>query len=1199
VLRRPMNAQSTDEFQWPELPLGISVDRFTLRGAELAQPVLGERVRFRASGDTAIEGPDLIRTTIALARTDETSGKAQLEMHLQPRSKILRFELSLNEADGGVLARAMDLDGLPSLSIQAKGEGPFDALNGTARMRAGDLAAVEGQFTIDTTDGPAMKLSGSANVAGLVDAALRELLPGEIAFEVEGAITDDGFSLRRATLSNEVARAELSGELRGFAADFEVSVVVDELMPLAEVAGLPLQGQASVRSRVRSADIRQAAAASINASFTDPLPPASPWAVLMGSKPSVAGTLEFDARRHWAVRDLTVTGDSALLNANGTLSADAARLDGDYRLTLPQLAILSDVLGMPLAGRLSITGAIGGSLDQPTLTAHMTSPDLSVDEVLVGDTQARLNITQITKDVSGAVDVSIKNDRTGPVTLASRSFTVAGDKLSLDELTVQSRESKLQGALAINLANATAKGKLAGQALRLEPWSKLAGRPLSGRASVTLDLSPSGKKQRLELTVNASGLKVELEAERSLVVDTLEVSARVEDAFGMPKGGMRVLATDARTPNSRLTSVALEVKMEDTRRFSGRLQTRGDLGAPFELEVMADYNADDQGFVVTALEADASFAGKAIKLLKPARLEHTEGTTKLSKSTFNVADGRVTVDGQVDVVDLRARLEFSQINLAVLENIVPLADVTGTLSGHASVSGSRSAPTGELDIMTADVRSAHSTLAIAPPISGRLRGDWRDGRLQLNANFSEIADTRLEARAGVPLRLEPESLALSMPSDEDIDGALRWSGELGSLWDLLSPYEDRLTGPGDLALELAGTMDKPKVSGFFRVTGGHYENIQSGTTLKEVELRLVGNGDKLVVEQLTASDGKSGVLEGSGTIDISPSDNYPTNMRLDFSDMLLVARDDLILNAGGRLKLEGTLSNALLSGEIVTGHSELSLAGTLPPAVVELDVREVNSANPARAQENVPASAAQTSVVILDLDISVPGRAFVRGLGLDSEWKGDVKISGSTHAPNVAGVLNPVRGQFSLMGKNFRLERGAIRFTGSDDVDPLLDLAAEHTTAKLTATVRVTGSASRPKISLTSRPPLPESEIASQVLFGTESSNLSAAQSLQLASAIATFSGTGGGAGILDATRRALGIDVINFAESEQNPDNTRVSIGKYVADGVYIEVERGAEQSSRTSTTVEVEVLRDVRIEGGTTETGGNKVGIKWKWDY
>jgi hypothetical protein len=45
--------------------------------------------------------------------------------------------------------------------------------------------------------------------------------------------------------------------------------------------------------------------------------------------------------------------------------------------------------------------------------------------------------------------------------------------------------------------------------------------------------------------------------------------------------------------------------------------------------------------------------------------------------------------------------------------------------------------------------------------------------------------------------------------------------------------------------------------------------------------------------------------------------------------------------------------------------------------------------------------------------------------------------------------------------------------------------------------------------------------------------------------------------------------------------------------------VEAGGEQSSRAATTVEVEVLPDVRIEGGTTEKGGNKVGVKWTWDY
>ena len=126
-----------------------------------------------------------------------------------------------------------------------------------------------------------------------------------------------------------------------------------------------------------------------------------------------------------------------------------------------------------------------------------------------------------------------------------------------------------------------------------------------------------------------------------------------------------------------------------------------------------------------------------------------------------------------------------------------------------------------------------------------------------------------------------------------------------------------------------------------------------------------------------------------------------------------------------------------------------------------------------------------------------------------------------------------------------------------------------------------------------------QSEIAARVLFGTDAEGLTPTQSLQLASSIATLSGAWGAGGIMDTTRRALGVDVLKFGEAEHDPTETTVSVGKYVAEGVYIEIERGTKGDSRTSTTIEVEVLPNVRVEGGTTQKGGNKVGLKWKWDY
>ena len=1200
VVRSPLTAQSSSDSGMPELPLTVSIEHFSLRDAVLEQALLGEQVAFRASGDTAIEGPDEVLTRIEVTRTDAVPGQAQLEMLLRPRSEFLRIQLDVDESGGGVLARALDIDGLPSLSLEIDGEGPLNAVVGDVRIEAGDAASMAGKFTVDTTNGPALDLAARADIARLLEPSLAKLLSGEIALEVQAALTDDGVRVRHASAENALARVEVSGVLRALAADFDINATASDLSAFSDVAGTALQGQGSIRAELRSDDIRRAATAATSASFQDVLPAASPLRPLLGARVSVAGTLDLDIDRHWAVRDLEVSSDGATLTANAiVLSADAATLAGDYRLTLPELGRLSAALGTPLTGTLEASGSVAGSLERPTLIAELSSGNLSVDQRPIGAARARLRITQFADPLGGDVELSVDQPGVGMVNAAGEFALRAGDTLRLDPLTVASRDTRLAGFMAIDLEHATVTGGLAGAALPLASWSDLAGRALSGRADVSLDFDARGGAQQLDLTVKASGLKLELEPGHALTVDSVDVSGRIEDALGTASGAMRVLATDARTANARFANTAVELKMEHPRRAMGRLQTRGDLGEPFELEIIADYDARERGFVVTLSQVSATLAGHKLALSTPARIERDGNAIALGDATFSVAGGRLSARGRITGEDIEARLEVDAIELAALNTLVPMADAGGTISGHASVSGTRRAPTGELAFETADLRSAHATLASAPPVSGRVQGQWRDGRLALHARFAEIAATSLEARASVPLHLDAETLAVGVPENQRVDGALSWSGELGSLWDPLSPYEDRFTGPGKLALELAGTVGNPQLSGFFQVSGGRYENVLSGTTLTAVELRLVGSGNRLILEKLTASDGKAGRLEASGSIDLLPGQSFPTNLRLDFSDMLLVARDDLVLNADGRLTLEGTLSNALLSGTVTTGQSELSLAATLPPEVVELEVREVNSADPARGGERQADGAHNPSVITLNLDISVPGRAFVRGLGLDSEWKGNVRISGNARSPNVSGTLNPVRGQFSLLGKNFRLERGAIRFTGSNDVDPLLDLTAEHSTSGLTAMVRVSGSVSRPKITLSSRPPLPESEIASRVMFGTESSNLTPAQSLQLASAIATYSGTGGAIGILDKTRRALGVDVINFAESEQNPDSTRVSVGKYVTDGVYLELERGADEGSRTSTTVEVEVLPDVRVEGGTTESGGNKVGVKWKWDY
>jgi len=1308
LLRQPLGGESADEFQWPELPLKLSIEAFSIDDIVIEPAVFGEKLRFKASGETAVEGPDLVRTSLLVTRTDGVYARARLQAMFQPRSKFLRFELLVDEASGGVISRALALEGLPAISIKANGEGPLDQLRGHVDMRAGDLAFIEGNYRVAVGDQTSLKLHGRAQVAGLVEAPLRRLLDSDVEFVVNGMLDNGNIQLQRGFFANDLASIEVSGMLRGFIADFNVTmdlkdltplsdiagiplqgqarlttrvhaadirrtvlasdiqasfsgvlpaaspwlplvgpavkvsgelefdttgqwgfhdlvitadtltlavsgslkdfatdfnltVTVDNLLPLSDIAGLPLQGQANLHTRIQSDDIRIGAlATNIRASFAQVLPATSPWLPLVGPGVQVSGNIEFDSERHWGISDLLVTADAGQLSATGTIGLDAETLALDYQLQLPRLAVLSATLGTPLGGSLKVAGAIGGSLAAPRLTAILVSPALTVAQIKLGTTEARVNITKFDSNmISGDVQLSIENSDYGRLELASKFSTQADDRLQLQELKIDSRKTRLVGNMIIDLSRATATGRMSARDFTLAPWSDLAGRQLSGIANLSLDLSGSDKGQQLDLTVNATGLNVELDPRQSVRVEAARLSARLEDIFGNPSGAMRLLATNAKVATAEFASIAFEARMDDPLRWQGRLQLQGDLQGPFEIDVSADYSAGDQGFVVTLLELDASVFEQAIKLSKPTRLQYDGVTTSLAASTLSVADGSLTMSGELGADHIRARFDAEGISIAALLATVANTDFSGRLSAHARISGTRAAPTGELDLTVVDMQTTLPRLEETGPISGELRGEWLNQRLHLRASLAGFAQSSISASASLPLQLDPETLALTMPTNKPIDGKLNWTGDLEPIWNLISNYEDRFTGPGEIAMVVHGNLDNPRIGGHFEVTGGRYENLQTATTLVEVNLRLTGDGDKLVLEKLTASDGKTGSLVGSGFIDFIPTQSYPVHLRLALSDMRLVTQDNLTLSASGKLSLEGNLSNTLLSGEIVTGQSQINLGSSLPPSIVDLEVEEINLGSAKNAQPANATTPAESSIVVLDLAVSVPGRAYVRGLGLESEWMGDILLSGRADAPRLTGALRPVRGRFFLMGKNFRLEQGSIRFTGSEDIDPVLDLTAEYKANALTALVRVTGSASRPKILLTSRPPLPESEIASQVLFGTNSGNLTTAQSLQLASAIATFSGNAGAIGILDATRRVLRVDVINFTESEADAAKTRVSVGKYVSEGVYLEVEGGTEKDSRTSTTIEVDVLPNIRVEGGTTETGGAKAGIKWKWDY
>jgi translocation and assembly module TamB len=108
------------------------------------------------------------------------------------------------------------------------------------------------------------------------------------------------------------------------------------------------------------------------------------------------------------------------------------------------------------------------------------------------------------------------------------------------------------------------------------------------------------------------------------------------------------------------------------------------------------------------------------------------------------------------------------------------------------------------------------------------------------------------------------------------------------------------------------------------------------------------------------------------------------------------------------------------------------------------------------------------------------------------------------------GNLAAVRGTYALtigpIVRQFDVTGGSVRFLGTADLNPELDITAAHQIrsgagaggqSNLTIVVRVTGTAEYPRVTLTSdtQPPLPESELLNYLVFGQPSFRLSQQQS--------------------------------------------------------------------------------------------------------
>ncbi|HUN47396.1 MAG TPA: translocation/assembly module TamB domain-containing protein, partial [Stellaceae bacterium] len=889
---------------------------------------------------------------------------------------------------------------------------------------------------------------------------------------------------------------------------------------------------------------------------------------------------------------------------------------GKFAVSLPRLAPLAPALGTPLRGEIRLAGELGGSAGHPSLTARLDGRDLGTERVLLRKLAGTITVGDLTQP-SGTLAADVEApDLRGRIEAGFSRPTA--DRVAVSKLVATAAGARLDGQLDVNLASGLAAGKLTGKVPDLHPWSALAGTPLAGRADLALTLG-AGNGQSAELILDGNALAAGEGAEALRLARVMLTGKATGLASGSLRGNATLDVGNLDAGEARLAKVHLEATARSAEAIAfkgaadGRLLPAGNpadrRGLPLSLALAGDWSHAKTGERITLSQLTGKLDKDTAALRRPLRLAVGTRNYRVDDLDLDIAGGSLKGNAALTGNDLVLKLAIDRLPLAPFGRLAG-KNVSGTIDAAADLSGPVATPRGRMTLNGRELRLLGAATEALPPVSVELEVVPHEGQLDLAGSVASHDGELLHLKGTVPVRIAAEPPSIAIPRDQRIGLRVDGDGKLETIAALLPIGEDRVAGHYQLALTVGGTLDAPATGGRLTLDGGYYQNQAFGTELRNLGLEVDGDLSRLRLVRLDADDGAEGKLAAAGTVDLAQSGSLDLQAKL--TRFLVAKSDEARATANADVRVDGTLGAPKLTAQIQVPQGEFRIPDRLPPSVVKLDVVEVNDGE----RPPKPSTGGDTGVPIaLDVKLDIPGQTFVRGRGLDSEWRGQIAITGTAGQPAIAGGLQAVRGTLSLLGKDFIIRRGTISFPGGTLIDPQIDLLAEYAATDITAQILLRGSASAPKLTLTSEPQVPQDQILSRVLFGRDASQITPGQGLQLAYAASTLAG--GGPDVLDRLRNATGLDRLSFGSgsnsstlqsstsvtNQNNASNSSdttptVSGGKYIAPGVFVGVEQGASTQS-TRSRVEIEIMPHVTAQSSMGADGSSQVGLDWRYDY
>lgn len=614
--------------------------------------------------------------------------------------------------------------------------------------------------------------------------------------------------------------------------------------------------------------------------------------------------------------------------------------------------------------------------------------------------------------------------------------------------------------------------------------------------------------------------------------------------------------------------------------ISGTIEAEGSITSPAIRYDLRWSNAQLQptrqaGIGPLNLEAVGTYANNTVNLERT----NLSGPAGLALN----ASGRIELsEGSTPILEING--EAVSIPASLANAFVPGLDARGTIAGTVTAAGTPQAPAVRYDLTWSGAAIGQTTSAGLSPLQVHATGEYRNSIVSLETNLS--GQNNLSLTGGGTITLQ-DAKGLNLAFNGQIPFAVL-AGQLSSQGFILE-------GTGTIDLAITGTVAAPNITGSASSSGARFIDVRRNLAIEQLAASISFNGTEARLDNFTGDLSTGGTISATGTVGITPGSGFPADLSIILTDATYVEGTLLSVTADGTLTVTGPLLNGpVLGGHLTLAEAAITVPAQLPTSLAKIDIRHRNPPpEVARQLRKItpPQETTTARPLALNLAISAPNGIFVRGRGIDAELGGDLAISGTATVPVVSGGFEMRRGRIVILTKRLDFTSGEITFGGS--LIPVLDLEATTTSDQTVVTVNVAGVANDPEITFSSSPALPQDEILARLIFGQSMSRLSPLQIAQLADAVGQLAG-GGSSSLFETLRSSLGVDDLDIRTDSRG--QTTVSVGRYLNDRTYLQVEQGGADGARA--TINLDIGRGVKLKAGAGTEGGS-AGIFYEKEY